>query len=336
MPRFVEVKHPRRLTVRTRDGWRLAVYRYWKGKGTSRWGPVLLCHGLSANRYDLDAPDREISVARYLHERSHDVWVVELRGAGRSRPPGWPLKRRHPYDFDEYVHRDVPALVRHILDATGSHGLHWVGHSMGGMVAYAALEHFNNRLFRSVVTIGSPAFTAVKHPAVDKLYFLRFLIDLVGWVPMRRLGLLGAIFPGITIHTVGRVLANIEHMEKRHVRHLAGKALFDLPAPLLRQFAEWYGGSTGFSRADRLLDYYANLDRVKAPMLIIAGGGDVLTPIEDLRAVYEAVSSPDKKLLVCGEAQGFSLDYGHIDMVLGTRARAEVYPHISDWIESHG
>jgi len=335
VPRFVEVKRPRRLTIQTRDGWRLAVYRYWKGEGTSGWGPVVLCHGLGANRYDLDAPDHEISVARYLHARGHDVWVVELRGAGRSRPPGWPLRQRKPFDFDEYVHRDVPAILRHVLDATGGAALHWVGHSMGGMLAYAALEHFDNRLFRSVTTIGSPAFTAVKHPMVDKLYHLRFMLELVRWVPMRRLGLLGALFPGITIYTVGRLLANTEHMEPRHVRKLARLALYDLPAPLLRQFAEWYGGPAGFSRADRLLGYYEHLDRVEAPMLIIAGAGDVLTPVEDLAAVYEAISSPDKTLLVCGADQGFSLDYGHIDLVLGVRARDEVYPHIARWIESH-
>jgi len=335
VPRFILVKRPRRLIVRTRDGWRLALHRYWKGDGTSRFGPVVLCHGLGANRHDLDAPHREISVAWYLHQRGHDVWVAELRGAGESRRPGWPLSRRLPFDFDEYVHRDIPAIIRFMLDTTSAQGLHWVGHSMGGMLAYAALEHFDHRLFRSVVTIGSPAFTAVKHPAVDQLYRLRFALDLLGWLPMRRLGLLGALFPGITLRTIGPILANVEHMEKRHVRQLAARALFDLPAPLLRQFAEWYGGSAGFSRADRLLDYCANLDRVKAPMLIIAGAGDMLTPLRDLSAVFEAIGSTDKKLLICGREQGFSLDYGHIDMVLGTRARDEVYPHIAGWIEQH-
>lgn len=335
MPRFVEVKRPRRLFISTRDGWQLAVYRYWKGEATSRWGPVVLCHGLGANRFDLDAPDPEISLARYLHQRGHDVWVVELRGAGRSRPPGWPLRRRYPFDFDEYVHRDVPAILRYTLDATSAPAIHWVGHSMGGMLAYAALEHFDNRLFHSVTTIGSPAFTAVKHPLVDKLYHLHFMLEVVRWVPVRRLGLLAALFPELTMNTVGRLLANIEHMDRRHLRRLAARALYDLPAPLLRQFAEWYGGPAGFSRADQLLGYYEHLDRVQAPMLIVAGAGDVLTPVEDLAAVHEAISSPDKKLLVCGTAQGFSLDYGHIDLVLGTRARDEVYPHISSWIESH-
>ena len=333
--RFTKLRKPRRLFIKTRDGWSLAAYRYWKGGGTSRWGPVLLVHGLGVNRFNLDAPHEEISVARYLHDRGHDVWVIELRGSGRSRPPGWPLRRRASFDFEAYVHRDVPATVRFILDETKAEGIHWVGHSMGGMLAYAALEHFDNHLFRSVVTIGSPAFTAVKHPWVDLLYKLRPALAVVPWLPLPYLGQLAVLFPGLTIKTVGGILANTEHMDPAHVRALARKALIHLPAPLLKQFAEWYGGPAGFSRADRLLGYYEHLDRITAPVLVIAGAGDVLTPVSDVGAVHEAISSKEKKLLVCGKAQGFSLDYGHIDLVLGTRARREIYPHISDWIERH-
>ena len=68
---------PKLIFAPTRDGWKLATYRYQPDRPTSPWGPALLVHGLSANRFDLDAPDPEISVARYLHERGHDVAVYE-------------------------------------------------------------------------------------------------------------------------------------------------------------------------------------------------------------------------------------------------------------------
>ena len=51
--------------------------------------------------------------------------------------------------------------------------------------------------------------------------------------------------------------------------------------------------------------------------------------------MFEQVSSQDKELLLCGREHGFSADFGHIDLVLGTRAPAEVFPHIARWIESH-
>jgi pimeloyl-ACP methyl ester carboxylesterase len=333
MPRG-DKQQPRFRYVRTRDGWRLATYRYWGGTGSSRWGPVVLVHGLGANRYNLDAPHLEISPARYLAARGHDVWVVELRGSGRSRPPLWPL-RRTPFDFDDYVHLDVPALIRHILDETGRPALHWVGHSMGGMLAYAALEHYDQRLFQSVVTLGSPGFTGVRHPLVDILYRLRFMLNVMSWVPQRRAGRLASLFPGLLASTVGPVIANPSNMDRDHVQELARIALTDLPATLLEQFSDWYNQRTGFCRGDGLLDYVEHLSRIRAPILIVAGAGDALTPLSDLTAVYELIASPDKRLLVCGRAQGFSADYGHIDLVLGTHARAEVYPHIAGWIESH-
>ena len=78
---------PQRYSARTRDGWRLALYRFPLRRSAHRT-PVLLCHGMSSNRWDMDGPGR-ISMARYLQRRGYDVWVVELRGAGRSTRPTW-------------------------------------------------------------------------------------------------------------------------------------------------------------------------------------------------------------------------------------------------------
>ena len=321
--------------VKTRDGWALALYRYRTPYRTSRWGPVLLVHGLGANRFNMDAPVDEISLARYLHDRGHDVWIVELRGAGRSRPANWPVRRRRLFDFDDYVQKDVPAVIRRVLDKSGSPHLHWVGHSMGGMLAYAAMIHFDHRLFKSVVTIGSPAFTGVKHPLVDQLYRLRPLLKVVRWLPYRSVGYLTAVFPEMALRSVGILGANVANMEAAHLRQYGPRILHDLPAPLLKQFAEWYGGVGGFARTDGLLGYWEHLDRIRSPLLIIAGGGDVLTPVNDLRSIFESVASTDKRFLVCSREHGFSVDYGHIDLVLGTRAREEVYPHVAGWIETH-
>lgn len=328
-------KKPEFSRIRTRDGWQLALYRYRTKYRTSRWGPIVLVHGLGANRCNLDAPVREISLARYLHERGHDVWVVELRGAGRSRQPGWPIRRKRLFDFDDYVQKDVPAFVKHILETTGAPHLHWVGHSMGGMLAYAAMIHFDSSLFRSVVTLGSPAFTRMSHPLLDQVYKLRGMVRLVDWIPYRHVGIAGAIFPKLTIRSVGLLAANPDNLNPKHMRRIAPWVLHDLPSPLLKQFAEWYGGTHGFSRRDGLLGYWEHLNRVKAPVLVVAGGSDVLTPVADLKTAYEALGSKDKVFLVCNKDEGFSADYGHIDLVLGPNAPKEIFPRINQWILDH-
>jgi pimeloyl-ACP methyl ester carboxylesterase len=203
------------------------------------------------------------------------------------------------------------------------------------MLAYAAMEHYDQRLFRSVTTIASPAFTAVKHPVVDQLYKLRFMLKVIPWLPNRRLAQLGSLAPGLVSGTLGQIVANPDNMDPKHIRVLLRHAIHDLPAPLLAQFAEWYGGPPGFKRRDGLMDYYEQMRRIEVPTLVIAGAGDQLTPVADLRSVYDYIGSSDKRLLICGRDQGFSHDYGHIDLVLGIDARREVYPHIADWIEEH-
>ena len=323
---------PDRHTISTRDGWRLAAYRH--RRGPTRGLPVVLCHGLGVDRHNLDAPVPELSLAGFLADLGRDVWVVELRGAGRSRPPGWPLRRRAPFDFDDHVHRDAPALIRHVLDTTHTRSLHWVGHSMGGMLAYAVLEHYDARLFASVATVGSPAFTAMRHTWIDGMYRAHPLLGIVRWLPYRRLGQLASLNPWLLHRLVGEIAANPVNIDRRHLAHIARTALTDLPAPLLRQFAEWYGGE-GFARVDGLLDYYDHLDRITAPLLFVAGAVDRLSPLEDIRFVYDAISSADKELLICGVAQGFSADYGHIDLIFGTRAREEVFPPIARWVDAH-
>ncbi len=319
--------------ISTRDGWRLACYRYTPPSKRAYSEPVLLVHGLGANRFNLDAPFPNTSLAEYLRLRGWDVWVIELRGAGRSRQPGWPLRGKPQFDFDDYVHRDAPAVIRHLLDATGAEALHWVGHSMGGMLAYAALMHFDQQLFRSVVTVASPAFTATRHPRVDTMVRFRQLLRWVRWVPYRRAGQVASLWPPYLHRLVGDVAANPDQMDRAQLTVMARWTLTDLPAALLEQFSEWYDSKGGFSRYDGLLDYYDHLDRICAPMLLIAGATDQLSPVEDVRYVYEAISSTHKELLVCGRETGCAHDYKHIDLILGSRAQLEVYPHIARWIE---
>jgi len=55
---------------------------------------------------------KDVSLADYLYAKGHDVWVVELRGAGKSKPFGMYFRPGMTFDFDDYVQKDVPALLR--------------------------------------------------------------------------------------------------------------------------------------------------------------------------------------------------------------------------------
>ena len=110
----------RRFWAHTQDGWKLALYHKSPENIGSTMGPILLVHGLGANRYNMDAPVHEINLAEYLRARGHDVWVAELRGAGRSQYTGKFWKKRKTYNFNDIVFQDVPALINKVLAETGA------------------------------------------------------------------------------------------------------------------------------------------------------------------------------------------------------------------------
>ena len=52
---------PERHFGRTADGWTIALHRRRAAVHVPGRLPVLLCHGLGANRFNLDAPDPDPS-----------------------------------------------------------------------------------------------------------------------------------------------------------------------------------------------------------------------------------------------------------------------------------
>ena len=66
------------------DGWKLALHRRSPKTGPTCNHPILMVHGIGANRLNLDLDDR-FSIARYMARLGFDVFVLELRGTGMSK-----------------------------------------------------------------------------------------------------------------------------------------------------------------------------------------------------------------------------------------------------------
>ena len=321
----------------TRDGWRIALHRFLPRRGTHRT-PVILCHGMSSNRWDMDGPGR-VSMARYLLRRGYDVWVVELRGAGRSMRPTWTNGKRYDWTFEDYVQHDAAAALSLVLHATRAPAVHWVGHSMGGMIAYALLMSPASRTIASAVTLGSPSMSEVGHPLLDfgvpYSWLLRFLPARLWIGTLARLAsplapLLARLFAR-SIRQLGWTAGNAD---LSLLRTLMLTAVDDLPNSLLYEFAQWYEHKAMHDRY-ALFDFAEHLERITAPILIIAGNKDGLTPARDLECVYRAVASPDKSFRVIGKEYGFAHDYSHVDLVLGLHAPEDVYPLVLKWLDEH-
>jgi len=345
----------------TSDGWELAIKRY-KPRGKVAGYPVVMCHGLMANRYSIDfgesKDERErYSLAYYLYKGGgrnlkFDVWVPELRGRNGSQtfdPDGHPEK--YNWCIDDYIDKDVPAIIDKVQEVYREEKGHkqkifWIGKSMGGMIAYAYGEsEAGHKNFKGVITIGSPVY-------FEKTQLWRRVLAAVSPRNIKGPVNLVRILERIgKISMLENTIASKSNIEKEILKRYVNEGLNNtISFKVLEQF-EIFQRHKNFSRYPSrpwvydimgkipLLgkyfspySYAENLDKFISPLLAIAGGGDTLAPPEEIKHVACSVGSTDVTFHEFSKTAGYSEDYGHLDLNLGRNAKEEVYPVIYKWL----
>lgn len=311
------------------DGWETRLYRY---RGRDELGfrdhPIIVSHGYCANRFNVDFHARA-SLARYLNRLGFDTWVIELRGcsdATRLPPPG---RKQGEVLFEDFVDLDMPAAIRHVLAHTGAGGVHWVGHSMGGMIALAFAQGPGARLLRSVTAIGSPARLQLPGYA----HLACSLSWVVGW--MRELPLQWPsqiLAPFYFRLPFDPMAIRQKNLAKDSVRRAMVNVLSDMPMALTRQMARMQtsGGDIVAAEDDR--NFTAGLSRVEVPLLCIAGAADNVAPPRSARLAVERAASERKAWMVLGGEGSEAPAYGHGDLLIGDEAYRHVFPHVAGWV----
>lgn len=308
------------LRWRSADGWEGPLLHY-PGPGE----PVLLVHGMSANHYNWDYRP-EVSLAWWLQQRGWDVWIPALRGDDGSTPPD--RKAGRNWTFDDHALLDLPAALDVVREHTGRQQVVWIGHSMGGMLLYAALSAYPERI-RAGVAIASPGRFTDLAPLKKMLRGSGRLLGRHGRVTtagfMRLMSPLGRAAPGL-----GKVAVR-RNLDPGLVRGLSSHALSDLPRPMLQEVVSWLRAGT-LTRADGQTPWIVP-ESPAVPVLLLAGSADWIAPAQDVVAVCGTL--PDCESRILGPGQGMPHDYGHVDLVLGKDAASTVYPLVEDWLEAH-
>ena len=305
--------------VPTADGTAIALGRYHP-RGPRRFvEPVILGHSLGTNRFNLDFDER-YSVARGLARRGFETWVLELRGGIAGNSDG--------ATFDVEAQHDVAAALTAVV-STGPASVTWVGHSRGGLLAYAHLARNPTAPIRAIATLGSP-LTFDTQPGVQRFVAALGPTFRLASLP---LALAGKAWPlGLPPDPIGKYLVRADNMDPLVIRQAIAHVSADIPGGVGRQFARWvrtnaFDGEDGF-------DYRKGMKAISAPVLAIAGARDLLAPPSAVHLVKDLVSGP-VELVRVGLAEHFSTDYGHGDLVLGLRAPDEVLPRLADFLARH-
>jgi pimeloyl-ACP methyl ester carboxylesterase len=322
--------------LRTDDGWELSLFRVPPSAAASaepHFGtPVLLAHGTAINRYNFMLTGSDM--AGFLAERGFDVWIPEFRGDRSSRAPQARIWRRGEWTLEDMAARDIPVVLDHIKAASGHDRVWWIGHSLGGILGYVVLQGPRAADVAGLVAIGSPG--SYEHPNrfAIRSHRARHLLPKHGQLPARALARMGRALVGLAPDSeILHAIFNYENVELSSMVGFVESGMENIGISLLRQYDSWLEHGHLLS-ADGTVDYSVGLQRIQAPVLLLAGRVDHIVPPWAVRAAYDRLGSADKSFVVLGTGWGTRYDYGHGDLLVGSRVVAEVFPLISGWMET--
>ncbi len=297
------------------------VRKRWEGNAAGTRAPVLLVHGFGQNRYAWHLPSR--SLANHLARAGFDVFNLDLRGHGRSRHLG----ARRCRGVEDYVREDLPTAVEEVQRLSGKRPVYLVGHSLGGLVSYAAAPALAGAV-AGIVSIGSPYhFTrgSISLGAIAVFFRAMAMLPQVNApLPLAPIGLTFRMVrrfiesPLYPIPLRGWHAGSCEpHVIEEHLRLAFDRAGMNE----MRSMFEWaahkqFGG--------RESDYVERFEKMNLPLLVIAGANDDLAPPESVRPGFQRSQSLDKTYR--------ALPLGHIDLLVGRDAPLMTWPLVTSWM----
>ena len=291
--------------------------------------PVVLVHGLLVNSHFLNLT-REYSLAQYLAEEGFDVWNLSLRGTGRSlKPLKAPPKK---WSLDDMINDDLSSVISYVQRQSGSPRVNWVGFDMGGLLLYGYLEKKRSGSgIGALVTIGTPV--TFNDPKQEPMKALLKLEDHPTWKKIL-LYLDGPLVQRLLIPripTVEEFFYNPENMDQEVKQRFLETALAPVNPGVLDQVITMVRKGEFVSTTGNH-SYRKNLAKIRVPLLIIGGEKDPVAPPQVLRATYRELKSPDRTRRIFGSRPKDSVAYGHYDLILGKKAKEEVFPVIGSWL----
>jgi pimeloyl-ACP methyl ester carboxylesterase len=290
----VQVAHRK---VVTPDGVALAVYRYQRPGVVSSLPPVVLVPDVGFSRAAFDFEGR--GLARWLSARGRLVYVVELRGQGKSEP-GLALA--------PMAQVDLPAAIRTL----GLKQLDLVVHGWVGSLLLAV--HGRDERIRRVVALNTPMLA--EPPSALAAAFLE---------DGGRFSTLASSPAGArTFHELFALWSELPHGTERAFLATGTR---DLSRPVAAELLAW------MRAGDRPLgtrSVVTGLSMLNRPTLLLLGLADGFAPPEQCAVLRERAPGP-VVLHTFSRAEGAE-DFSHLSILLGRFAPSRVFPRVEAFL----
>lgn len=286
--------------------------------------PVLMVHGIGASG-GIWLLGREESLPHTLCAQGFPVYIVNLRHRKGLIEKEW--------DLDDYVDFDLPTILRVIQNRHGKKKVHYIGHSMGGLISKMFQVRFGSEGLRSTVCIGSPGLQA-KAMDAQLIASARPIIKVLSKaLPHARL----QNIPNPILQTI-HTLSSMRGFPTEWPEVLGQTKIPEIQslcANVARTEAQQLTslvGEKGIKSEKHGFHYGEFMDRVIAPTLTIAGNRDPVAPPKLVKAGHDQAHTHDKKFVILGPAYGSQQSYNHQELLMGPSTHRDLWPIISNWL----
>lgn len=248
----------------------------------------------------MDRP-RGAGFGSVLASCGYGVVAFDLRGHGESSPNARDGAR---YTYDDYVLRDIPAVVRHAREMFPDRRIVVAGHSLGAHATLVACGVFPDHAPDAVVSLGGNM-----------------------WIPSFEPDRVRRAKKTATLLAFRGVAESIGYVDPKPLR----MGTDAVPLPYVRQF--WTMWSTDrYGSLDGQYDYRAALGNVRVPVFSVASEGDTLLAHPTAVELFVGpIGDKYKTLRVLRSRELGAPAPDHMGLVTNSVSRV-VWDEIADWI----
>lgn len=232
-------------------------------------------------------------LAAALLDAGFDPWMVELRGHGDS-PANTDYKNNSILKYAKY---DLPAVADFVKEQTEQIPC-WVGHSLGGVTISTALAS------------GDLTENQIEGLALFGAQVSRYPLALR--LPVVRL--------------IAKVLLSL-----RSKNIVSSKGPEQEPVGIAKEFVRWAGLFSGW-RPLKGKSFWKTMNPRSLPLIAFGAQKDSGDPAKYCKKLAQAISkNPEYHLL--SKKNGYTKDYGHVNMIISKEAEQEVWPKLIIWLK---
>nr|AAD25569.1 putative lysosomal acid lipase [Arabidopsis thaliana] len=284
-------------SIQTKDGYILALQRVASlGPRLQSGPPVLLQHGLfmAGDVWFLNSPKE--SLGFILADHGFDVWVGNVRGTRYSYGHvtlSDTDKEFWDWSWQDLAMYDLAEMIQYLYSISNSK-IFLVGHSQGTIMSFAALTqpHVAEMVEAAALLCPISYLDHVTAPLVERMVFMH--LDQIEYY--------------LDYEPHPSSVKNI-----RHLFQMIRKGTF-------AQYDYGYFKNLRTYGLSKPPEFILSHIPASLPMWMGYGGTDGLADVTDVEhTLAELPSSPELLYLE---------DYGHIDFVLGSSAKEDVYKHM--------